>query len=684
MQIDNIRVQNFRCIRDSGEVPLTPDLTILIGENESGKTALLDALTCFNLGNAFSTPDLSTMSPIRESVLSEVIGKDTIDMVTVAVKISAEEREQLSIPANVLSGDTLRITKRLDNSYVIKGANGTPLFELYASIKSNRLLAEIRSIRRQLESVYQGYIVRKYPTDQFVFLRRSENDPESGDLILFHSDVADLWEDLQQGDLVQVTHRAPDPYGRKARAMNAGKYVTFEEELNAVESSASSEGAEFAEALTVLLARMQEVPANHPLRSIYSDDVRALLAEDIANTADPVPWDDDEILKQLPVFQRGVISPVDDKLPLTLSEESEAKDEDSGGLQALVDEVGLIPAEAVMAEHTERIRIFDEKSRRLSDFFTDSWVKDVQAEFVPFNQDRELGLAISSQGSLDPPSRRSYGFNSYLGLMARLLELGKRPKGNLLLLLDDPAMHLHPIAQEKLADVLGQQEFQVLMATHFPFVIKPERLDRVRVLCRTEGGAYFEEDWRLAGEGLLPVRGALSRWTLGHIPVLVEGKSDRQVLVSMSEYLRKQDKESMSHIIEPLPGGGSAMPEAAKALQAMNIGFIALVDGDQQGEDTKKKLIREVGLPEDCIISLRDVVETIPDPKIEDLFSVDIKSTRVWADEGLEGTLRDLGAGKSQLDEQSEDRLAWLFHMLNEAAGIDLQVLSKTRTDVQE
>ena len=86
MQLDNIRVQNFRCIRDSGEVPLTPDLTILIGENESGKTALLDALLCFNLGNEFLTPDLSTMSPIRESVLSELIGGDTIDMVTVAVK----------------------------------------------------------------------------------------------------------------------------------------------------------------------------------------------------------------------------------------------------------------------------------------------------------------------------------------------------------------------------------------------------------------------------------------------------------------------------------------------------------------------------------------------------------------------------------------------------------------------
>ena len=123
------------------------------------------------------------------------------------------------------------------------------------------------------------------------------------------------------------------------------------------------------------------------------------MKDEIASTADPVPWDDDEVLRKLPVFQRGIISPVDDKLTLT-PEESEADDKDSGGLQALVDKVGLVPAEAVTAEHTERVRIFDEKSRRLSEFFTESWVKDVQAELVPFNQDRELGLAILLSGFL--------------------------------------------------------------------------------------------------------------------------------------------------------------------------------------------------------------------------------------------------------------------------------------------
>ncbi len=668
MQINSIRIQNFRCIRDSGEIPLTQDLTILIGENESGKTALFDALICFNVANSFDDADLSTMSPTRESILSGVLSKDTIDMVTITIQLSTSEREHLNIPVGLLTGDTLRITKRLDNSYIIKGANGTPLSELYANIKSTRLLADIKTIRRQLSSVYEGYIVRKYPQDQFVFLRRSENDPESADLILFRSAVGDIWEELNQGDLVQVTHRAPDPYGRNVRAMNVGKHVTLEEELDGVETSASLESPEFVKALTLLLGRIEEMPSDHPLRSIYSDDFQSLLIEQIDNHADPVPWNDTAILDQVPAFEQGKESPVDDKLSLNGPEEDGSEDETDGGLQALVDEVGLDPSAAVMAEHTERVRIFDEKSSRLSDVFTESWVRDVQAEFVPFNQDRELGLAISSQGSLDPPSRRSHGFNSYLGLTASLLKLGKRPNGNLLLLLDDPAMHLHPIAQEKLADVLGQQRFQVFVATHFPFMIRSDRLDRVRLLCRTESGTYFEEDWSLAEDGLLPVKGALSRWTLGHMPVLVEGPSDREMLVRMSDLLKRSEKESMSDVIEPLPAGGSVMVHTAKALHAMKINFIALVDGDQQGEDIRHKLIEEIGQPTSSVVSLKDVVEDVAEPVVEDLFSQELRGKSVWRNEKLGGTLKALCDGKLQLDKQSEDNLIRLFHKLNDAA----------------
>ena len=590
MQIENVRVQNFRCIRDSGSVSLTSDMTILIGENESGKTALLDALVCFNPGREFSNADLSTMSPQREAVSSGMVGKETVDMVTVTIRLSEDEREQLNIPASVLPGDSLSVIKRLDNSFVIVGPNGIPLSDLYASIKNNRLLTQVRGIRRQLVSVYQGSIVRKFPQDQFVFLRKSETEPDSANLILFPSEAGEVWDRLHQGDRVQVTQQAPDPFGRNARAMNVGEFVDFEDELTAVETAATLEWNDLTVSAKRLLNIIQEVPSSHPLRSIFSEDFQSLLEEQLSDNRGVIPWDDESILDQLPTFERGVLSPVDDQLSLESTHKPESEGS-HGALHSLVDEVGLDPEEAVKADPTERVRIFDEKSRLLSNIFTDSWVRDVDAEFVPFNQDRDLGLAISCQGSLDPPSRHSQGFNSYLAIIARLLEMGKRSNRNLVFLLDDPAMHLHPTAQEKLADVLGRQQFQVLVATHFPFMVSSDRLDRVRLLCRTEGGAYLEDDWHQAGDGLLPIRGAMSRWTLGRIPLLVEGKSDREVLVEMSELLRESGKDCMSALIEPLPAGGTAMPFAAKALSAMDVKFIALVDGDRQGDKIKRRLM---------------------------------------------------------------------------------------------
>ena len=42
-RLDSIRIRNFKAIHDSGAVKLTP-LTVLIGNNGSGKSSLVEAL----------------------------------------------------------------------------------------------------------------------------------------------------------------------------------------------------------------------------------------------------------------------------------------------------------------------------------------------------------------------------------------------------------------------------------------------------------------------------------------------------------------------------------------------------------------------------------------------------------------------------------------------------------------
>jgi hypothetical protein len=48
MRLVTARVQNYRCISDSGDVPIDDLVTAFVGKNESGKTALLRALHLLN------------------------------------------------------------------------------------------------------------------------------------------------------------------------------------------------------------------------------------------------------------------------------------------------------------------------------------------------------------------------------------------------------------------------------------------------------------------------------------------------------------------------------------------------------------------------------------------------------------------------------------------------------------
>lgn len=45
MKLTKIRIQNYRSVEDSGEFEIG-DLTCLVGKNEAGKTALLNAIRC--------------------------------------------------------------------------------------------------------------------------------------------------------------------------------------------------------------------------------------------------------------------------------------------------------------------------------------------------------------------------------------------------------------------------------------------------------------------------------------------------------------------------------------------------------------------------------------------------------------------------------------------------------------
>lgn len=469
MKIDRYRVENFRCIRDSGEIELDSGLTILIGENESGKTALLEALAWFNEGETFRDVDISTRSAIRPRLETSDLSRDQVDIVTVWVTLTEQDKEILGLRDALGGIDRLKVTKRLDHSYAVFVPTGQRISEALPEEARVKFMTYLGQLLRRLQTVFEGEILRKQPFDRFVFIRSDASSDDRDNLILFPEAAGELWEDLQAGDRVQVSKIAEDPFGRNRRAMTVGRAVDLGTALSRIEKSVLAGQEPPESGIRELESRLGDIPPGHPLEDYINvgtfHELRWLV-----NPGQGLSTLDPAIVSRMPRFIYPKPASIGDSVAVA-SLRVRPSDAGDKGLEVFIEEVGLRPELALQAEPAERMKIFDEKSTALSNLVSTHWVRPVSTEFVLFAQDRELGLAVNSQESLDPPSRRSRGFNEYLALLALTLQMQKRK--DVVLLLDDPAVHLHPTAQRKLSEFLAGQSFQVVIATHLPFMINP-------------------------------------------------------------------------------------------------------------------------------------------------------------------------------------------------------------------
>jgi putative ATP-dependent endonuclease of the OLD family len=101
VQICSVSVEGFRCLEDIPEVPVLSQ-TVLTGQNEGGKTALLDALNFLLHGTALSKHDLTY---VGDGALQDPAGDAATAharvpqaVVTGSFSLSAEERLRLGLP----------------------------------------------------------------------------------------------------------------------------------------------------------------------------------------------------------------------------------------------------------------------------------------------------------------------------------------------------------------------------------------------------------------------------------------------------------------------------------------------------------------------------------------------------------------------------------------------------------
>lgn len=144
-------------------------------------------------------------------------------------------------------------------------------------------------------------------------------------------------------------------------------------------------------------------------------------------------------------------------------------------------------------------------------------------------------------------SQRSSGFQWFFSFLAAFSEFEDRGH-DVIVLLDEPALNLHGRAQADFLRFINERlapKFQVIYATHSPFMVEPSRLARVRILQDKgiDAGTVVSQDISTAdADSLLPLKAAVGHevaqnLTLGPDNELVEGTSDFANLQTMRDYL---------------------------------------------------------------------------------------------------------------------------------------------------
>lgn len=258
---------------------------------------------------------------------------------------------------------------------------------------------------------------------------------------------------------------------------------------------------------------------------------------------------------------------------------------------------------------------------------------------------------------------RSTGFQWFFSFFAAFSEYLHTSKP-VVVLLDEPGTSLHGEAQKDFVTYIFEElgaSKQTLYTTHSQFLVDPTVYEKLRAVhdraTRDDQEAGVEVsrvNLRADRETVLPVESALGYSISQHLFIgsgqhlLVEGSSDFIFLMRMSAYMESQKKPILSPKLAIIPVGGISNMPAFVAMMGRRLEVSVLVDGEKSSSvlERTRNAARQNSVPASRIVSVGEVNPSLPrDGDIEDLFAVsDYLKLYNWAfrkslnEADLEGT----------------------------------------------
>lgn len=232
---------------------------------------------------------------------------------------------------------------------------------------------------------------------------------------------------------------------------------------------------------------------------------------------------------------------------------------------------------------------------------------------------------------------RSRGLQWFFSFFLVFLVESKDNHSNCILLLDEPGISLHPLAQFDLIQFFNSlaKENQLLYTTHSPFLVNPDNLADVKAVYVDEKGlssvsADLRKNDKVAEKSIYPVHAAIGLTVsdtlfLGCQPILVEGPSDQIYLQLVKNTLLSKGKYKNNKEMVFIPTGGVRGMSTVISIvtgRDNSLPFVVL-DADIPGKE-KEKSLKKGNYKDDQekIIMVSDILGE-GEFEVEDLFPVE-------------------------------------------------------------
>jgi len=613
MRLTAFRVTNFRSVEDSGWIDVS-DITSLIGTNESGKTNLLLPLWKLNPAMEGKIDILADAPRKRFNEIRAMEDKP----VFIRARFELEDGlvQELAEEANCTLTDVqvAEVSRTLGGEYQVDFPNANPIRTACRSTLANALNVAMQDIEA-MEPIANADITLKEATLNAISTAVGKLD--GADTVDSHS-LARLKQDLE----------SVDPSSGAKRSVI---------------------GPRFGQLLDLISDSLARISVPHPA----SNQSACKLVQD--NLPSFVYYSNYGNLDS-EIYLPHVIENLKRK-NLGAKEEARART-----LRVLFSFVRLeaeeilelgrdfpisdgTPTEkeieAIAEKKRTRTILLQSASSELTESFRTWWKQgDYRIRFHADGDHFKIWVSDDRRPEEIELEGRSTGLQWFLSFYLIFLVESESSHRGAVLLLDEPGLSLHPIAQRDLSDFFENLATvnQIAYTTHSPFMVDPNHLDRVKAVYVDERGATAVSADLRAGtkdqaqsQSIYPVHAALGLSVsdvlmVGCQPVIVEGPSDQLYLSAIKNYLIRHGHITPKHELLFVPASGVKSVKAYAGLFTARdeaVPFIVL-DSDHAGSQFQRNLEKDLYRGnEDRVVSVGELLG-LPNAEIEDLIPSDL------------------------------------------------------------